>query len=107
MLERGGGWGEGCSWGNAGLLVPEPRAADRGAGVARAGIGWMVRPDSPFGLKLKPSLAPWLARYLRASTAARADDGEALQRELCREASARSATWPPRGSTAATRSRAA
>src|SRR5688572_25285265 len=45
----------------------------------------MVRPDSPFGLKLKPSLAPWLARYLRASTARRAHDGEALQRELCRE----------------------
>ena len=22
VLERGGGWGEGCSWGNAGLLVP-------------------------------------------------------------------------------------
>ena len=45
----------------------------------------MVRPDSPFGLKLKPSLAPWLARYLRASTEQRAPDGEALQRGLCGE----------------------
>ena len=45
----------------------------------------MVKPDSPFGLKLKPSLAPWLARYLRASTARRAAEGEALQRGLCGE----------------------
>ena len=85
VLERGGGWGEGCSWGNAGLLVPSHARPIAAPESLRAGLGWMVRPDSPFGLKLKPSLAPWLARYLRASTARRADDGEALQRELCRE----------------------
>ena len=85
VLERGGGWGEGCSWGNAGLLVPSHARPIAAPESLKAGIGWMVKPDSPFGLKLKPSLAPWLARYLRASTTARADDGEALQRELCRE----------------------
>ena len=42
----------------------------------------MLRPDTPFGLKLKPSLTPWLVRYLRASTARRARAGETLQREL-------------------------
>jgi D-amino-acid dehydrogenase len=85
VIERGGGWGEGCSWGNAGLLVPSHARPIAAPESLRAGIGWMVKPDSPFGLKLKPSLAPWLARYLRASTARRARDGEALQRELCRE----------------------
>jgi D-amino-acid dehydrogenase len=85
VIERGGGWGEGCSWGNAGLLVASHARPIAAPEALRAGIGWMVRPDSPFGLKLKPSLAPWLARYLRASTARRADAGEALQRELCRE----------------------
>ena len=85
VIERGGGWGEGCSWGNAGLLVPSHARPIAAPESLKAGIGWMVRPDSPFGLKLKPSLAPWLARYLRASTARRAHDGEALQRELCRE----------------------
>ena len=85
VIERGGGWGEGCSWGNAGLLVPSHARPIAAPESLKAGLGWMVKPDSPFGLKLKPSLAPWLARYLRASTAARADDGEALQRELCRE----------------------
>jgi D-amino-acid dehydrogenase len=85
VLERGGGWGEGCSWGNAGLLVPSHARPIAAPEALRSGLGWMVRPDSPFGLKLKPSLAPWLARYLRASTARRAAAGEALQRDLCRE----------------------
>jgi D-amino-acid dehydrogenase len=85
VIERGGGWGEGCSWGNAGLLVPSHARPIAAPEALRAGLGWMVRPDSPFGLKLKPSLAPWLLRFLRASTAKRAHDGEALQRELARE----------------------
>jgi D-amino-acid dehydrogenase len=89
VIERGGGWGEGCSWGNAGLLVPSHARPIAAPESLRAGIGWMVKPDSPFGLKLKPSLAPWLARYLRASTSKRAHDGEALQRELCVESIAR------------------
>ena len=82
VIERGGGWGEGCSWGNAGLLVPSHARPIAAPEALRAGIGWMVRPDSPFGLKLKPSLTPWLVRYLRASTARRAHAGETLQREL-------------------------
>ena len=85
VIERGGGWGEGCSWGNAGLLVPSHARPIAAPEALRAGLGWMLRPDSPFGLKVKPSLAPWLMRYLRASTARRARAGEALQRELSRE----------------------
>lgn len=85
VVERGGGWGEGCSWGNAGLIVPSHARPIAAPEALRSGVGWMLRPDSPFGLKLRPSLAPWLARYLRASTARRARAGEALQRELSRE----------------------
>jgi D-amino-acid dehydrogenase len=49
----------------------------------------MVRRDSPFGMRPQPSLAPWLLRYARASTSARAAAGEALQRELSVEGLAR------------------
>ena len=82
VIERGGGWGEGCSWGNAGLLVPSHARPIAAPEALRSGLGWMLRPDTPFGLKLKPSLTPWLVRYLRASTARRARAGETLQREL-------------------------
>jgi D-amino-acid dehydrogenase len=85
VLERGGGWGEGCSWGNAGLIVPSHARPIAAPENLRAGLGWMLRRSSPFGLRLRPSLAPWLARYLRASTATRAAAGERLQRELCVE----------------------
>src|ERR687894_447990 len=59
VLERGGGWGEGCSWGNAGLIVPSHARPIAAPESLRAGLGWMVKRESPFGLKLKPSLAPW------------------------------------------------
>jgi D-amino-acid dehydrogenase len=85
VIERGGGWAEGCSWGNAGLLVPSHARPIAAPESLRAGLGWMLRPSSPFGLRLRPSLAPWLMRYVRASTARQAAEGEALQRELACE----------------------
>jgi D-amino-acid dehydrogenase len=89
VLDRGGGWGEGCSWGNAGLLVPSHARPIAAPENLRAGLRWMLRRDSPFGLRVRPALAPWLARYVRASTARRAATGEALQRELSVEGLAR------------------
>ena len=85
VLERGNGWGEGCSWGNAGLIVPSHARPIAAPESLRAGVGWMLRRSSPFGLRLRPALAPWLARYVRAATPARAAAGERLQRELCAE----------------------
>ena len=82
VLERGSGWGEGCSWGNAGLLVPSHARPIAAPENLRSGLRWMLRRDSPFGLRPRPSLAPWLLRYARASTADRAAAGEALQRTL-------------------------
>ena len=88
VLERGD-WGAGCSWGNAGLLVPSHARPIAAPENLRAGLRWMLRRDSPFGLRVQPSLAPWLARYVRASTAGRAESGEALQRQLSVEGIAR------------------
>jgi D-amino-acid dehydrogenase len=85
VLERGDDWGEGCSWGNAGLIVPSHARPIAAPEALRSGLGWMVRRDSPFGLRLRPSLSPWLARYVRASTRRRAAAGETLQRELASE----------------------
>ena len=86
VVERGSGWGEGCSWGNAGLLVPSHARPIAAPENLRAGLRWMLRRDSPFGMRPRPALVPWLARYARASTGARAAAGEALQRSLGVEA---------------------
>jgi D-amino-acid dehydrogenase len=85
VLERGQGWGTGCSWGNAGLLVPSHARPIAAPESLRDGLAWMWRRDSPFGLRMRPSLAPWLARYLRACAPRRTEAAERLQRELCRE----------------------
>jgi D-amino-acid dehydrogenase len=89
VLERGSGWGEECSWGNAGLLVPSHARPIAAPENLRAGLRWIVRRDSPFGMRPQPSLVPWLLRYARASTAPRAAAGETLQRELSVEGLAR------------------
>lgn len=85
MLERGSTWGEGCSWGNAGLIVPSHARPIAAPENLRAGLGWVLRRDAPFGLRVRPTLLPWLARYVRASTPRRAAAGEALQRALASE----------------------
>jgi D-amino-acid dehydrogenase len=85
VLERGIGWGGGCSWGNAGLLVPSHARPIAAPESLRAGLAWMWRSESPFGLRLRPSLVPWLLRYIRACRPQRTRDAERLQRELCSE----------------------
>jgi D-amino-acid dehydrogenase len=97
VLERGGGWGEGCSWGNAGLIVPSHSRPIAAPESLRAGLGWMARRDSPFGLRLRPRLAPWLVRYARAATRRRAAAGEALQRGLAIESLERFAALAAEG----------
>ena len=82
VLERGTAWGEGCSWGNAGLIVPSHARPIAAPENLRAGLAWGLRRDSPFGLRVRPRLAPWLARYVLAATPRRAAAGEALQRSL-------------------------
>jgi D-amino-acid dehydrogenase len=64
VVEQGDGWAAGCSWGNAGLIVPShasPFAEIRD--LVRA-AGWLAKPDSPFGVDLSPALAPWTLRLL-------------------------------------------
>jgi D-amino-acid dehydrogenase len=85
VLETAGDWGAGCSWGNAGLVVPSHARPIAAPEALRSGLLWMLRRESPFGLRVRLSLLAWLARYAAASTPARADAGEALQRELASE----------------------
>jgi D-amino-acid dehydrogenase len=64
VVERGEGWAAGCSWGNAGLIVPShasPFAERRD--LAKA-TGWLAKPDSPFGVDVSPALLPWMLRLV-------------------------------------------
>ncbi len=82
LLERGEELASGASSGNAGLLCPSHSAPIANPASVRNGLRWMLKPDSPFYLRPRPGLAPWLARFVKASTSARAVEGTRIIREL-------------------------
>lgn len=82
LLERGEELASGASSGNAGLLCPSHSAPIANPDSVRNGLRWMLDPASPFYLRPRPAVAPWLARFVKASTPARAAEGTRIIREL-------------------------
>jgi D-amino-acid dehydrogenase len=75
----------GCSYGNAGLICPSHAEALASPAAIREGLRWMTRRDSPFHLRPRPSLLPWLTRFGAAARPRRAAAATALLRALARE----------------------
>jgi D-amino-acid dehydrogenase len=72
----------GCSYGNAGLISPSHTEALANPAALRAGIAWLARRDSPFHVRPRPSLLPWLARFGAASLPGRSAAASATLRAL-------------------------
>jgi D-amino-acid dehydrogenase len=72
----------GCSYGNAGLISPSHTEALANPAALRAGIAWLARRDSPFHVRPRPSLLPWLARFGAASLPRRSAAATATLRAL-------------------------
>jgi D-amino-acid dehydrogenase len=70
LLERGE-IASGCSYGNAGLVVPSHSIPLAAPGVIGKALRWMADPESPFYVKprLDPDLVRWLWRFRGACTA--------------------------------------
>ena len=64
-----GAVGHGCSYGNAGWLVPAHAMPLPAPGAVRSAAKWIMRPDSPLYIKPRcsPAMALWLLRFLRSS----------------------------------------
>jgi D-amino-acid dehydrogenase len=82
LLERGPALAAGCSSGNAGLICPSHSMPIANPAALRDGLRWMLKPDTPFYLRPRPGVLPWLARYVRAATTARAAAGARAIHEL-------------------------
>jgi D-amino-acid dehydrogenase len=65
VVERGQ-IGHGCSYGNAGWLVPSHAMPLPMPGALKQAAKWMMRKDSPLYIKprLSPAMASWLVRFL-------------------------------------------
>jgi D-amino-acid dehydrogenase len=73
---------EGCSHGNAGLICPSHAEALANPAAVRDGLRWLGRRDSPFHLRPRAALVPWLARFGAASLPARSAAATATLRAL-------------------------
>jgi D-amino-acid dehydrogenase len=63
--------GYGCSYGNAGLILPSHGLPLPMPGALRQAAGWLLQPDSPLYIKprLDWQLARWLIRFLLSANA--------------------------------------
>jgi D-amino-acid dehydrogenase len=68
LLERGPALAAGCSAGNAGLVCPSHATPISSPTSLRNGLRWMWKRDSPFYLRPRPAVLPWLARFARAAS---------------------------------------
>jgi D-amino-acid dehydrogenase len=84
VLEREGANYNGCSFGNAGMIVPSHFVPLAAPGMVRLGLKWMWNPKSPFYIKprLDWDLAAWAFRFWRASTPERVARAAPLLRDL-------------------------
>lgn len=74
----------GCSYGNAGLILPSHSVPFAAPGAIGTGMRWMFNAESPFYIKprLDPSLLLWLWRLKAASSAGRMRSAIPVIRQL-------------------------
>jgi D-amino-acid dehydrogenase len=75
---------DGCSFGNAGMIVPSHFVPLAAPGMVALGLKWMWNPESPFYIRprLDASLLAWAYRFWRASTPAHVQASAPLIRDL-------------------------
>ena len=72
VLEREPEQRDGCSFGNAGMIVPSHFIPLAAPGMVALGLKWMWNPESPFYVKprLSRDLLDWGWKFWRAANAA-------------------------------------
>lgn len=84
LLDRQPEARDGCSFGNAGMVVPSHFVPLAAPGMVALGLKWMWNPESPFYVKprLDPALLRWGWHFWKASTPARVRKAAPLIRDL-------------------------
>jgi len=84
VVERAPQQRDGCSYGNAGMVVPSHFIPLAAPGMVRLGLKWMWNPESPFYVKPRLSwdLLSWGWRFWRAANARRVARAAPLLRDM-------------------------
>ena len=84
VLERNGPQRDGCSFGNAGMIVPSHFVPLAAPGMVALGLKWMWNPESPFYIKprFNAELFDWGIKFWRAANAGHVRRSAPLLRDL-------------------------
>lgn len=84
VLERNAAHRDGCSFGNAGMIVPSHFVPLAAPGMVGLGLRWMWNPESPFHVqpRLDWDLLRWGFHFWRASNARQVERAAPLLRDL-------------------------
>lgn len=84
IIERNGPSRDGCSLGNAGMIVPSHFIPLAAPGMVALGLKWMWNPESPFYIKprLSADLISWAWKFWRAATKDHVRKSAPLLRDL-------------------------
>ena len=78
---------DGCSFGNAGMIVPSHFIPMASPGIIATGIRWMFKKDSPFYIRprLNLELAQWLFLFYKSASRKHVDESVCLLRDMHEE----------------------
>jgi D-amino-acid dehydrogenase len=84
VLDRNPAQRDGCSFGNAGMIVPSHFVPLAAPGMVALGLKWMWNPESPFYIKPRCSadLLSWGVKFFRAANARHVARSAPLLRDL-------------------------
>ena len=84
VVERHPADRDGCSFGNAGMIVPSHFVPLAAPGMVALGLKWMLNPKSPFYIRprLSAELVGWGLHFLRACNADHVERASPLLRDL-------------------------
>lgn len=84
VIERKHQQRDGCSFGNAGMIVPSHFIPLAAPGMVKLGLKWMWDPESPFYIKprLNADLLSWGLHFWKAATKSRVDAAAPVLRDL-------------------------
>ncbi len=84
VIDRNPEQRDGCSFGNAGMIVPSHFVPLAAPGMVALGLKWMWNPESPFYIKprLDAELLSWAWKFWRAATPGHVERSAPLLRDL-------------------------
>jgi D-amino-acid dehydrogenase len=84
VLERDAAGAEGCSFGNAGMIVPSHFTPLAAPGAIGLGLRWLLDRGSPFYIqpRLDLALAAWIVQFARAANREHVDRAGPVLRDL-------------------------